>query len=87
MEYRLNNMAPAEIQNIRYYLTQLYTLEAAIWGAGANMGTDVAAVWQRNKNEINDRVTLFATIRKTLAALLGVPPGPSLKGVGFDVVV
>ena len=88
MEFRLNNMAAAEIQNIRYMLTQLYTLESAVWGAGANLDTDQAAVWKHNRDEVAHREGLFAMHRHRLASLLGVPPGPHLgAGRSFDVVM
>ena len=88
MEFRLNNMAAAEIQNIRYMLTQLYTLESAVWGAGANLDTDQAAVWKHNRDEVAHREGLFAMHRRRLASLLGVPPGPHLgAGRSFDVVM
>ena len=87
LEFRLNNMAPAETQNIRYILAQLYPLESAIWGAGANLSTDIAAVWTHNKNEVVDRTKLFTQIRRHLVSLLGVPPGPNLQSGGFNVVI
>jgi hypothetical protein len=87
LEFRLNNMAAAEVQNIRYYVTQLYTLESAIWGASANLDTDMAAVWTHNKSEVADRIGLFTQMRLTLVSLVGVPSGPSLRSGGFDVVI
>jgi hypothetical protein len=87
-EYRMTNMAPAELQNLRYLVTQLYTLESAVWGASSNLDTDQAAVWTHNKREVADREHLFGMHRRRLATLLGVPPGPDLKsGNSFDVVV
>ena len=59
LEYRLTNLAPAEYQVVRQYLTTLYGLESAVPGAGANLDTDRAAVWFHNKNEVADRATLF----------------------------
>lgn len=87
LEYRLNNMAAAEIQNIRYKLTQLYTLESAIWGAGPNLATDTAGPWAHNKNEVHDRTRLYFQVRCRLAEEdIGVPRGPALRS-GFDVVI
>jgi hypothetical protein len=87
MEYRMQNMAPAEYQNIRMYLAQLYTLEGAVWGAGANLDTDKAAVWTHNKQEVRDRTNLFSQTRRELCALLGIPAGPQLGSPGMRLVV
>ena len=87
LEYRMNNFAPAELQVVRQYLSQLYPIETAISTAGANMGTDQAAVWTRNKSEVRDRMTLYATWRRELCAVAGVPPGPSLGDGSVRVVV
>ena len=87
LEFRLNNLAAAEIQNIRYLLTQLYALESAVWGAGANLDTDQAAVWKHNRDEVAHREGLLSLHRRRLAQALGVPPGPNLRDRSFDVVV
>jgi hypothetical protein len=62
LEYRLGvqadgtpNLAPAELSIIRQYLAALFTLEAAIPGAGANLDTASASVWVHNANEVSDR--------------------------------
>lgn len=79
MEFRLNNMATEEEAVVRTtYLANLATLETAIVGAGANLDTDVAAVWTHNKREVADREGLFASWRARLCAFLGVPPGPDM---------
>lgn len=79
LEFRMNNLAPAELQNARYYLTQLYPLEAAIWGASGTLNVDTAAVFKRNANEVADRTRLFKNICATLCNIVGVPPGPNLS--------
>jgi hypothetical protein len=83
LEYRMNNFAPAEYQNVRYLASQLYALESAQWGASANLSTDAAGVWTHNKSEVADRVALYRTIRMQLVTLVGVPPGPDLR-TGFE---
>ncbi len=83
LEYRMINFAPAEMQNVRYFVAQLYTLESAQWGASNNLSTDAAGVWVHNKNEVADRVALYKTIRMQLINLVGVPPGPNLR-LGFE---
>ena len=47
--------------------------------AGANLDTDVAAVWTHNKREVADREALFTNLRKKLCEFLGVPPGPAFN--------
>ncbi len=85
----MNNFAPAEIQVVRYYLANLYTLESAVPGAGANLDTDQAAVWTHNKDEVSDRSQLFDDWGCRLCRFIGVPPGPGLGagGPGLAMVV
>lgn len=91
LEYRLSNLAAEEEAVVRTtFLANLYTLEAAIPAAGANLDTDQAAVWTHNKREVADRRALFASWRKDLCEFLGVPPGPafnSAAGSGLSLVV
>jgi hypothetical protein len=88
LEYRMNNLSPAEIQVVRNYLAQLYLLEQAILGASTNMGTDVAAVWTRNRTEARDREALFDSWRKRMCGFMGVPDGPALNNSsGIRIVV
>jgi hypothetical protein len=86
LEFRMNNLAPAEYQVVRQYMAQLYVLEAAIVGAGANLDTDMAAVWTHNRAEVQDRVGLYGKWRRELAGIIGVPAGPALAS-GFRVIV
>ncbi len=87
MEYRLNNLAPAEETVVRNYLATLLVLEAAIPGAGANLDTDQAAVWTRNRDEPRDRARLLDDWRRRLCGFLGLPPGPDLGNAGLSLVV
>lgn len=88
MEYRLNNLSPSEEQVVRNYLATLYTLESAVPAAGANLDTDQAAVWSRNRNEPTDRLALFDDWRRRLCGFLGLPPGPDLaSGAGLTLIV
>lgn len=69
------------------YLANLYTLENAIVAAAANLDTDVAAVWERNRTEITDRQNLFDDWRRRMCAFLGFAPGPGLgSGSGAKLV-
>lgn len=88
LEYRLSNMLPEEEAVIRTtYLANLYTLEAAIPAASANLDTDSAAVWKHNKREVADRSALFNQIRRNLCAFIGVPPAEGLGSVGLSFIV
>ena len=87
LEFRMNNLAPAECQNVRYYLSLLYPLESAIPAAGGNLDTDQAAVWKRNANEVGDREALLSRMRRGLCALVGVPPGPNLRASGSTIAL
>lgn len=90
LEFKLNNMQSAEEAVIRTtYLANLASLETAIFGAGANLDTDEAAVWKHNKNEVADRTALFNQVRRQLCAFIGVAPGPVLgaAGGGIELVV
>ena len=89
LEFRMNNMAPAEEAVIRnVYLPNLATLETAIFGAGDNLDTDVAAIWTHNKREVADRTALFNQTRRQLCDFLGIPPGPNMSsGGGITLVV
>ena len=82
LEYRLQNLSASEGAVVVNYLTALYTLEAAIPAAGANLDTDSASVWTHNKNEVRDRERLFDNWRRKLCDFMGVQPGPSLMNGG-----
>ena len=87
LQHRLTNMRPEEESIlINTYLTQLNTLEAAIYGAGANLDTDQAAVWIHNKNEVSDRSKLFDQWRRRMCWFIGVAPGPSLGNGGTQII-
>lgn len=87
LEYRLNNLAPAEIAVTLQYLTTLNMLEAAIPPTSDNLDTDNAAAWAHNANELKDRTALFDSWRRRMCGFLGVPPGPALEQAGLTLVV
>lgn len=78
LEFRMNNLAPAEFQNVRYYLSLLYLREADVQGAAATLGTNQAAVWTRNPHEVRDRRRLYNATRREFCTIVGVAPGPNL---------
>lgn len=87
LEYRLNNLAPAEEQVVRNFLNTLGSLESAIPTAAGNLDTDRASVWTHNPDEVRDRQKLFDDWRRRLCGFLGVPPGPALVDGGITLVV
>ena len=87
MEYRLNNLADAELAVVRTYLATLNGLETAVPGASANLDTDQAAVWRHNAREVEDRMRLFDGWRRRLCGFLGLPPGPALSDGTLRLVV
>jgi hypothetical protein len=87
LEFRLNNLAPAEIAVTLQYISTLATLEAAIPPTSANLDTKAAAAWTHNQNEASDRANLFDSWRRRLCGFLGVPPGPALSTSGISLVV
>lgn len=87
LEYRLTNLAPAEEQVVRSYLSTLSALETAVPQAGGNLDTDQAAVWRHNTDEVRDRQNLFDDWRRRLCGFLGVQPGPALADRCITLVV
>ncbi|GAN86141.1 hypothetical protein LU298_13595 [Komagataeibacter intermedius] len=85
-EWRLRNLAPAECAQARAFIMQCQMLEDAIMAATANLDTDRAAVWTRNRTEVTDRFTLYTRWRVQLCNFLGIPPGPGLRGMGEIVI-
>lgn len=73
LEFRMNNLLPDEQTKVVDMLTSLDALEAAIDTAGDNMDTDVASVWERNKNELGERERLYLAKRRRLSRFFGVP--------------
>ena len=87
LEYRLNNLAPAEIAVVLQYVSTLGTIEAAIPRISENLDTESAAAWTHNADELKDREALFDSWRRRLCGFLGVPPGPAVGQAGVTLVV
>lgn len=80
LEYKMANISPDEYTVVTtIYLTNLYALETALIGTGANLDTDSAGPWKHNKNEFADRKRLFNDQRRALCDFLGVPFGDGLN--------
>lgn len=87
LNHRLTNMRPEEeAVLVNTYLTNLATLEAQIPASGADLDTNVAAVWERNPNQVADRTDLFNLWRRNMCAFIGVAPGPGLGDGGVRVM-
>jgi hypothetical protein len=87
LEFRMNNLAQAELGIARRYLTTLHGLEAAVPRSGENLDTDQAAVWTHNRNETSDRELLFDNWCRRLCGFLGIPAGPALADGGITLVI
>lgn len=83
LQSSLGNLSDTEQVIVRTkFLAVLPGLETAIAGSGANMGTDIAAVWTRNRREVLDRRALYNVTRRELCLFIGVSPGPGLESGG-----
>ncbi len=87
LEYRMQNLAPAEEAVVLTYLTQLYSLEANVTGVADRLDTAKASVWTRNPQELRERAWLFDDWRRRLCGFMGVPPGPALGDGNLTLVV
>jgi hypothetical protein len=87
LEYRIANLSDTEVGVVRQYLTTLSTLELAIPSAAANLDTDEASVWTRNKTEVGDRLEIFDEWRRRLCGFIGIPVGPSLPSGNLTLTV
>ena len=87
LEFRMNNLAAAELAVVRRQLGALSVHEQGLFEAAAAIDTNEAATWQRNQNEPWDRQRLFDDMRRRLCGFFGVPPGPALSDSGISLVV
>jgi hypothetical protein len=77
--HRLNSLSTAEEGILaNTYLTNLYSLESALAGSGADLDTASAGPWTRNPGEIAERAALFDNWRRRMCWFIGIAPGPSL---------
>lgn len=83
--HRLNNLSASEEATVVMYLGNLARIETGLLGADANIGTDEAAVWKRNRTEVSDRQDHFNRMRRLLCADIGLPPGPMLGYGGGSI--
>lgn len=79
---RLSSLTATEEAVVVKYLTTLAGLEAAIPTAGDNLDTNQAAVWYRNRSEVQDRASLFDGWRRRMCSFIGCRPGPGLMAGG-----
>lgn len=79
LEYRMTNLAQAEVQNVRWQLSLLYPIEQALAGMYAQLQVASAAAFTRNPREYADRMAQFGGERRKLCGMLGIPAGPQLR--------
>lgn len=80
------SMSDAEQAIVRTsFLPSLATLETAIDNATVNMGTASAAVWTRNKNELQERIQQYTFKRLEFCQFIGCAPGDRLKSTSGGV--
>jgi hypothetical protein len=87
LEFRLTNLSLPEMGVVRRYLGTLQALELAVPAAAANLDTDQASIWTRNKTEMSDRMRLLDDWRRRLCGFLGVPPGAALPSGVTSLIV
>jgi hypothetical protein len=87
LEFRLNNLATAEIAIARRYLATLVMLELAVPTVSDNLDTDQASMWTRNKEELSDRSRLLDEWRRRFCGFLGVATGPALFSGSASLIV
>jgi hypothetical protein len=86
LEYRLTNMAPEEFSVVRFMLSNITTLEAAIPAASSGLNVAQAAVFTRNPRELLERKQLYDYQRMELCKFFGIPPGP-MKGDSSNNII
>jgi hypothetical protein len=64
---------------VRQHLAQLYILEVATPGDGANAAAEFAISGRPAPVTAPDRASAFDAQRRALCTLLGVQPGPGLQ--------
>jgi hypothetical protein len=87
LEFRMNNLAPAEYQNVRYLLSVLYPIEAALKTRYQTLNVDTAGPFKRNRREVADARADFDSNRRDLCNAVGIPPGPLLGDGTLRVIV
>lgn len=87
LDIQLANMSDQEQAVVRTkFLPSLATLESNLMLSQAQIGTDIAAVWTRNRTEFQDRNGAYKYLRRELCAFCAVGPGPGLGMGGGSVV-
>ena len=80
LEFRMNNLAPAEYANVRFRLSLLTPIEAALAAMYATINVAGAGPFTRNALEYEDRQRHYSGMRRELCAAVGITPGPLLPG-------
>lgn len=80
LEFRMTNLAPAELQNVRWRLAMIYPAQAAFDAMYDTINVAQAAAFTRNPNELRERRAHMTALRRSLCDAVGVPPGPEFTG-------
>lgn len=78
LEYALEQLTPIENGRVVKYIDDLKKLQTGIMAAVDNADTSQAAVWTRNKDEMEEREGAYQAMRFRLCNFIGVKPGPFL---------
>jgi hypothetical protein len=78
LDRRIGGLSKAELVLVRQFLETLRGLERDAIASAANLDTESAAIWTRNRTELAERHHLLDDWRRRFCALMGVPPGPAL---------
>lgn len=85
LEFRINNLQPAEITFVRARVAEIQTAQTGLGNASVSLDTDQASVFKRNKNEVADRESHLDDLRVRLAQFIGVGPGPELRSAARSI--
>ncbi len=83
MEFILNNMSADEETEVKTnYLVKLPLLEEDLFNVRDNSDTSQAAVWYRNKKELQERQSNYDYWRNRLCDFMNIQAGPDLEKMG-----
>lgn len=80
LEFRMNSMGPQEEEQFRALLSQCLNLENNILNVSADLDTDTAGPWKRNKAQLRENTQLYTMWRLKLCQFIGLNPGPQYRG-------
>lgn len=79
IDYRLSHLSTEEEYLVTtYFLVNLKARRDEIQAAAENLDTNRAAIWERNRDEVGNRMAMFNALRRELCFFLGFQPGPMI---------